>query len=113
MAPPSEGSSAPDEGGGSGAKSGHSAPEPSAGSIGDSPQESAGRSSQRPPFDETARADANGQAAGSGDYDARLVALNMALNGESREATDRFIAENYEVEDRKRLLDEVFAAVEG
>ncbi len=47
------------------------------------------------------------------DYDARLVALNMALNGDSREETDRYIAENYEVPDRQKLLDEVFAAIEG
>jgi DivIVA domain-containing protein len=43
---------------------------------------------------------------------ARLVALNMALNGDSREATDRFLAENYDLPDRERLLDEVFAAIE-
>jgi hypothetical protein len=44
---------------------------------------------------------------------ARLVALNMALNGDSREETDRYIAENYEVEDRAKLLDEVYAAIES
>jgi DivIVA domain-containing protein len=50
----------------------------------------------------------------NGDLDsARLVALNMALNGDSREETDRYIAENYEVADRQRLLDEVYAAIEG
>jgi len=50
----------------------------------------------------------------NGDLDgARLVALNMALNGDSREETDRYIAENYEVADRAKLLDEVYAAIEG
>jgi hypothetical protein len=51
----------------------------------------------------------------SGDLDgARLIALNMALNGDSRAATDRFLAEHYEqLEDRQKLLDEVFAAIEG
>jgi hypothetical protein len=44
---------------------------------------------------------------------ARLVALNMALNGDSREATDEYLAENYEIEDRQKLLDEVYAAIEG
>lgn len=44
---------------------------------------------------------------------ARLVALNMALNGDSREQTDRYLAENYEIEDRARLLDEVYAAIAG
>jgi hypothetical protein len=51
---------------------------------------------------------------GSDDLDgARLIALNMALNGESRVATDRYLAEHYELTDRHKLLDEVFAAVEG
>ncbi len=44
---------------------------------------------------------------------ARLIALNMALNGESRVATDRYLAEHYQLSDRHKLLDEVFAAVEG
>jgi DivIVA domain-containing protein len=44
---------------------------------------------------------------------ARLVALNMALNGDSREETGRYLAENFDVPDRERLLDEVYAAIEG
>lgn len=44
---------------------------------------------------------------------ARLVALNMALAGESREATERYLAEHYELPDRERLLDDVYAAVEA
>jgi DivIVA domain-containing protein len=49
-----------------------------------------------------------------GDLDgARLVALNMALNGDSREETGRYLAENFEVSDPDRLLDEVYAAIEG
>jgi hypothetical protein len=52
--------------------------------------------------------------AGGEDLDgARLVALNMALNGDSREAADRYLAENFDVADRERLLDEVYAAIEG
>jgi hypothetical protein len=51
---------------------------------------------------------------GGDDLDgARLVALNMALNGDSREAADRYLAENFDVADRERLLDEVYAAIEG
>jgi DivIVA domain-containing protein len=50
----------------------------------------------------------------SADVDgARLIALNMALNGQSREDADRYLAENFELPDRTALLDEVFAAVEG
>ena len=37
----------------------------------------------------------------------------MALNGDSREATDRYLAENFDVPDRERLLDEVYAAIEA
>jgi DivIVA domain-containing protein len=44
---------------------------------------------------------------------ARLVALNMALNGDSREETGQYLAENFSVPDRERLLDEVYAAIEG
>jgi hypothetical protein len=44
---------------------------------------------------------------------ARLIALNMALNGESREATDKYLAENFDLSDRGKLLDEVYASIEG
>jgi cell division septum initiation protein DivIVA len=44
---------------------------------------------------------------------ARLIALNMALNGEAREDTDRYLAENFDLADRAALLDEVYASVEG
>jgi len=55
-----------------------------------------------------------GKEAVPGDIDgARLVALNMALNGESRAETERYLAENFEIPDRLKLIDEVYAAVEG
>jgi hypothetical protein len=55
-----------------------------------------------------------GADAGSEDAEgARLIALNMALNGTPREETDRYLAENFELSDRDRLLDEVYASVEG
>jgi hypothetical protein len=44
---------------------------------------------------------------------ARLVALNMALSGEPREQTDRYLANSFTLSDRAKLLDEVYAAVEG
>jgi hypothetical protein len=57
------------------------------------------------------------QAGGSrqgGDLDgARLVALNMALGGEPREQIDRYLAKSFQLADRTKLLDEVYAAVEG
>jgi DivIVA domain-containing protein len=44
---------------------------------------------------------------------ARIVALDMALSGTSRQDTDRYLAENYELPDRAALLDEVYAAAGG
>lgn len=42
---------------------------------------------------------------------ARLVALNMALEGEPRDAVQRYLVEHFEIADGERLLDEVYAAV--
>jgi cell division septum initiation protein DivIVA len=44
---------------------------------------------------------------------ARLVALNMALNGDSRAQVDKYLADNYDLSDRGALLDDVYATVEG
>jgi DivIVA protein len=44
---------------------------------------------------------------------ARLIALNMALDGTSREETDRYLAENFKLSDRDALLDEVYESVNG
>jgi hypothetical protein len=44
---------------------------------------------------------------------ARLVALNMALNGDSRAQVDKYLADNYDLGDRDALLDDVYATVEG
>ena len=58
-----------------------------------------------------------GRAADDDDDDdvegARLIALNMALNGQSREETDKYLAENFDLSNRAALLDEVYATVEG
>jgi DivIVA domain-containing protein len=54
------------------------------------------------------------QTAESADLDgARLVALNMALNGETREDTEHYLLQNFQLPDRAKLLDEVYAAIEG
>jgi DivIVA domain-containing protein len=44
---------------------------------------------------------------------ARLTALNMALNGTPRNETERYLAENFQLEDPHGLLDDVYASVEG
>ena len=54
------------------------------------------------------------EEAGGSDLDgARLIALNMALNGESRADTERYLAENFQLPDRLKLIDEVYSAIEG
>ncbi len=55
----------------------------------------------------------SGEEPRSSEVDARLIALNMALNGQSREEADRYLADNFDIADRAALLDEVFSAVEG
>jgi hypothetical protein len=65
--------------------------------------------SRRPRWGEPSEA----AAPSSGDVDgARLIALNMALNGESRADTERYLAENFQLPDRDKLVDEVYAAIE-
>ena len=60
-----------------------------------------------------AAADGDGAASEDDDIEgARLIALNMALNGQSREETDKYIAENFDLSDRAALLEEVYATVE-
>jgi DivIVA domain-containing protein len=55
----------------------------------------------------------SGEGAAGGDVEgARLIALNMALNGQSREETDRYLAENFDLADREQLLDEVYSSIE-
>jgi len=62
----------------------------------------------------SAPAPVEAEAPGGGDVDgARLIALNMALNGESRADTERYLAENFQLPDRLKLVDEVYAAIEG
>ena len=53
------------------------------------------------------------RANGGDDAGARLIALNMALNGTPREETDRYLAENFELTDRRGLLDDVYSSVSG
>jgi hypothetical protein len=44
---------------------------------------------------------------------ARLISLNMALNGESRQKTAVYIQENFSLNDPESMLDEVYEAVDG
>jgi DivIVA domain-containing protein len=44
---------------------------------------------------------------------ARLIALNMALNGTPREETARYLAENFELDEPDALLDDVYSRAGG
>ncbi len=44
---------------------------------------------------------------------ARLVALNMALNGTPREETEQYLTDNFALADQQALLDEVYDSVEN
>jgi DivIVA domain-containing protein len=50
-------------------------------------------------------------AGGDDSEGARLIALNMALNGTPRDETERYLADNFRLDDRDQLLDEVYARV--
>ncbi|MGA2929169.1 MAG: DivIVA domain-containing protein [Solirubrobacteraceae bacterium] len=65
------------------------------------------------PVDPAAAALADGGDVSDDTEGARLIALNMALNGTPREETERYLAENFRLADRGSLLDEVYASVEG
>ncbi len=56
-------------------------------------------------------------AGGADDEDdvdgARLIALNMALNGASRKETDEYLRDNFDLPDRAALVQEAFATVEA
>lgn len=51
--------------------------------------------------------------AGAGPEGARLVALNMALNGTPREEAARYLADNFQLEDQDAILDDVYSRVGG
>jgi DivIVA domain-containing protein len=89
---------------GSGAETAEEAPEPGSAPA---PQPESDSES-----DSEAPAEAEPAAEGDDDSEgARLIALNMALNGTPRDETDRYLAENFQLEDRDKLLDEVYARV--
>jgi DivIVA domain-containing protein len=74
--------------------------EPSEPPPADGPEPVAAEEAQPPP-----------SAADDDSEGARLIALNMALNGTPRDETDRYLSENFELDDRDALLDEVYARI--
>ena len=58
-------------------------------------------------------AGAASRSSGGGSEGARLIALNMALNGSPREETAAYLAENFDLPDQDALLDEVYSRAGG
>jgi len=52
-------------------------------------------------------------SSGEGSEGARLIALNMALNGTPRDETARYLEENFDLADQDSILDEVYARAGG
>ena len=64
------------------------------------------------PLEDEASAEAeagNGAGGGADEEGARLIALNMALNGTPRAETEAYLADNFELDDPQALLDDVYA----
>jgi hypothetical protein len=53
------------------------------------------------------------QPVAGGNEGARVIALNMALSGSSREETAAYLAENFEIDDPEALLDDVYSRAGG
>jgi hypothetical protein len=60
------------------------------------------------PLDEEEAAD-DGDDRAADEEGARLIALNMALNGTPRDETEQYLSENFELDDPQALLDDVYA----
>ncbi len=59
------------------------------------------------------QAPAEEESPASGNEGARVIALNMALSGSTREETAAYLAENFELDDPEALLDDVYARASG
>jgi hypothetical protein len=66
-------------------------------------QEPSGSDAQEQPAEDLAAPVAAGDEEG-----ARLIALNMALNGSSRDETERYLADHFKLSDPEALLDDVY-----
>jgi DivIVA domain-containing protein len=85
--------------------------EPAAAEAEPEPEEEA---EEPAPAEEEAPAEqARGGRSIRGAEGARLIALNMALNGTPRDETARYLSQNFDLDDQDSLLDEVYARVGG
>jgi DivIVA domain-containing protein len=68
---------------------------------------------EAPAVPEESPAESSGGRSIRGAEGARLIALNMALNGTPRDETARYLSQNFDLDDQDSLLDEVYARVGG
>jgi DivIVA domain-containing protein len=61
--------------------------------------------------DRPVESDEDGAGRPADEEGARLIALNMALNGTPREETEQYLDENFELDDPAGLLDDVYTQV--
>jgi DivIVA domain-containing protein len=88
-------------------------PAPAAAEEPAQPQEAPAPAAPTTAAEEPAPAPAAAGIGGAGPEGARLVALNMALNGTPREEAARYLADNFELEDQEAILDDVYSRVGG
>jgi len=79
----------------------------------EAPAEEAAAEPEAAPEPEEAPEPTPPAAEGEGAEGARLIALNMALNGTPREETARYLQENFDLQNTDSILDEVYARVGG
>jgi DivIVA domain-containing protein len=75
------------------------------------PEDFAAAAPEPEPEPEPAPEPAPAKAADADEAGARIIALNMALGGSSREETASYLAENFSLPDPDALLDDVYAKV--
>jgi DivIVA domain-containing protein len=77
------------------------------------PEETVEEEAPAVPEEAPAESSARGGRSIRGAEGARLIALNMALNGTPRDETARYLSQNFDLDDQDSLLDEVYARVGG
>jgi hypothetical protein len=88
-------------------------PEPVLSAVETEPEEAEEEEAPAVPEESAAESSSRGGRSIRGAEGARLIALNMALNGTPRDETARYLSQNFDLDDQDSLLDEVYARVGG
>ena len=72
-----------------------------------------GAAAEAEPLPEPEPVAGNGAPAGDDEAGARLIALNMALSGKSREETAAYLSEHFTLADAEALLDDIYDRADG